>query len=163
MTNTFPSNGSSNVVDPTCSFCHTPPANGDPMSITVVRFSNLSDRIAIHIFCGIGGIGLKITQDQKKYFDRISSGKKLEPLYLNDKDFNSFNGYIKSLQKVGSHQHEDRKRIHRSKKIFESIINFNDNRISEEEIKALLSKTSDKKSEEYTSQNESSFSIAAAM
>ena len=145
-----------------CPFCNIPPANADPWAVKFIKLSDPTEQKVIHIFCGIAGTGLKISLEQKEYFDKIFVGKMLDPLYLSDKQIKNLNGYIKSLLILGSHQ--ETARMDRSKIIFDWIICLNNNRISEETIKeTLLLQNIEKEPLKYFDQKGGGLRIAAVV
>jgi hypothetical protein len=148
----FSSNGTSNK----CPFCNTVPAVADRHGIQLIRLAKPTDKLVFHISCHISGAGLKITAEQNRQFNTISSGRTLEALYLSDKVFKKFIGYFHSLSTAGN----DKQKFYRSKVILDGILYQDAHRISEEEIQKATQVQIINESENYQ-QNGSSLQIAA--
>ncbi len=147
-----------------CPFCNTVPAQADPSVIRISRILDPGDQIIFHLACNIGGVGIKLSLEQKRFFDKISSGEVLETLQLTDSEFNKLDRYIESLKVTG--EHEKRKKVCRTNLIFKTIVYFDSHRPSEETIKSLQSHDraeAEKKSFQNFETNGGSLRMAAAV
>lgn len=119
----------------TCPFCNTGTATADRFAIRIVRLSDRTNTIAFHILCHIGNSGLCLTQEQISLFNKISSRKSLETLYLPDKDYKDLTDLIETMR---SEPLEAKKKLTISERIFLKVLDLDKHRLPEDEIIEML-------------------------
>lgn len=120
------------ALNTTCKLCNVQVAPGDRYGISVKKKSNESEQFHFHLICPVGK-GFDLNKKLFSDFQTISSNKRLDPLFLSDKEFKELCGLFNSLQSIGTGNHEVAKRETRSMLILQKIIHLQEKNLLEEE------------------------------